>query len=457
MTTSHSESDGGTHKFATMSGVEAAIPPRQTVEEFERECATLGIGLPAEAGAVRATRGPAARDQATASGAKQVSPGGFELKWHGEVDDTPLKEWLVDKTLPKVGKALIAGQWGTYKTFIGLALAGSIMTKTPFAGRRVDRQGGVLFIAAEGQDEVRVRLAGLAIDKVTPFAEQDGTIRVDPAKMPFVWIESCPRLTSDDAPAQLRTIVSAAAAGMMTRHGLPLAMVVIDTLMPAAGFRDANDASETQRVMSTLTSIALEFQVLVVAVDHFGKDVTTGTRNSSVKEDAVDAVLALLGERDLAGNVSNPRLAIRKVRGAPTGQEIPFRTRSVVVHENAGFDAVTTLVIDWVSMPEAERAPAAKIRGWPKALVIFKKALDFVLVDAGQRLRPFVDGPEVVAATRNAVRAEFMKSYPADDRKAKGIAFRRCEEKAIANGLIQSREVGAAESAETFLWLLING
>jgi hypothetical protein len=90
---------------------------------------------------------------------------GFELKWHGETDDSPLKEWLVDKTLPKVGKALIAGQWGTYKTFIALDLSASVMTKRYFAGRRVDRQGGVLFVAAEGQDEVRVRLKGLAVDK----------------------------------------------------------------------------------------------------------------------------------------------------------------------------------------------------------------------------------------------------------------------------------------------------
>ena len=36
----------------------------------------------------------------------------LSLKWHGDADDAPLKEWLVDKMLPKVGKALIAGQWG---------------------------------------------------------------------------------------------------------------------------------------------------------------------------------------------------------------------------------------------------------------------------------------------------------------------------------------------------------
>ena len=238
------------------------------------------------------------------------------------------------------------------------------MTKTLFAGRRVDRQGGVLFIAAEGQDEVRVRIAALAMDKVaSASAHSEGTISVDPTRMPFAWIEKCPLLTADDAPAKLREIVSAAAEGMKTRFGLPLALIVIDTLMPAAGFRDANDASETQRVMTVLTAIALEFQLLVLAVDHFGKDVTTGTRNSSVKEDAVDAVLALLAERDLAGNVTNPRLAIRKVRGAATGQEIPFQTRSVIVHENLGFDAVTSLVVDWSEPTKNVGAAPAKTKG----------------------------------------------------------------------------------------------
>jgi hypothetical protein len=29
----------------------------------------------------------------------------FPLKWHGEEDDTPIREWLVEKRLPKVGKA----------------------------------------------------------------------------------------------------------------------------------------------------------------------------------------------------------------------------------------------------------------------------------------------------------------------------------------------------------------
>ena len=219
------------------------------------------------------------------------------------------------------------------KTFVAFDLAAAVMTKTSFAGARVNRQGGVLFIAAEGQSQVRVRLEGIAREKVANLNEREG---IDPKHMPFAWIEGCPRLTDDGALKELLKIVAFAREGMKQRFNLPLAVITIDALMPAAGFKDANDASENQRVMSVLTRIAEEADALVLIVDHLGKDVTTGTRNSSVKEDAADAVLALLGDRTLAGVVSNSRLAIRKIRGAATGQEICFQSRAVTVFENAG-------------------------------------------------------------------------------------------------------------------------
>jgi hypothetical protein len=373
------------------------------------------------------------------------------LKWHGDRDDAPLKSWLVDKTLPEVGTALASGQWGLFKTFLVLDLGRAVMTKTPFAGRAVNRQGGVLFIAAEGQDEIRVRLEGIAREKAGAVGPDAAAI--DPAHMPFAWVETCPRLTSDSAVDELERIIGAAAQGMKERFGLPLALVVIDTLMPAAGFKDANDSAEAQRVMSVLNEVARSAEALVVAVDHFGKDVTTGTRNSSVKEAAVDAVLAILGDRDLAGNVSKPRLAIRKVRGAPTGQEIPFRTRAVTIYENSGYDAITTLVVNWDDAQPAASAEQPKAKGWPKSLVIFKHALDKTIGDLGKRIRPFPDGPEVLAATREQVRAEFLKTYPADEPTAKGQAFRRCEKDAVSSGLIASEEIGVPESAATFFWL----
>jgi hypothetical protein len=70
----------------------------------------------------------------------------------------------------------------------------------------------------------------------------------------------------------------------------------------------------------------------------------------------------LLADRDIAGNVSNPRLAIREVRSAPTGQEIPFTVRPVTVYENVGYDAVTTLVVEWGEAKAVNSAPSPKAK-----------------------------------------------------------------------------------------------
>ncbi len=391
-----------------------------------------------------------------ASAQRAVPHSAYPIKWHGDVNQAPLKEWLVHELLPKVGKGIVAGQWGTYKTFIVLDLARAVITKSPFAGRAVNRQGGVLFIAAEGQNEVLVRLEAIAREKVAALDNRSGDAApVDPARMPFAWIESCPRLTADDALEKLREIVNAARRGMRERFNLPLALIVIDTLMPAAGFKDANDASETQRVMTVLATVALEAECLVLAVDHFGKDVNTGTRNSSNKEDNADAVLALLAERATNGAISNPRLAIRKLRGGPTGEEIAFAVREVTVYENASSEAVKTLVIEWADQaPAQSAAEPAKAKRWPKSLSIFKKALDYALASSGKRMHPFTDGPEVQAVEREAVRTEFLRAYPADNAKAKGMAFGRCVRAALAEGLMNARELGEGETAATYFWSL---
>jgi hypothetical protein len=177
-----------------------------------------------------------------------------------------------------------------------------------------------------------------------------------------------------------------------------------------------------------------------VVVDHFGKDASTGTRNASTKEDTADSILALLGEKELNGLVTNPRMALRKVRGGPNGIEIPFRVHEVVVQ---GFK---TLVVDWT-----EEEPAApRKRQWPKSLVVFKRVLDAMLDERGKRIRPFIDGPEVLAVEREAVREEFQKAYSADTLKAKAVAFKRSVERASELALMCSREINGRE----FYWRL---
>jgi hypothetical protein len=373
------------------------------------------------------------------------------LKWHGDPNEAPLKEWLVDRTLSKVGTALLAGQWGVYKTFVAFDLAAAVMTVTPFAGRAVNRQGGVLFIACEGQDEVPVRLEGIARERVALLPVREGVVTVDPAHMPFVWVETCLPLAGANAAGEISAIVEAAQAVMLDRFGLPIALIMIDTMTAAADFKDASATAEAQRVMKALGKVALKQDALVLAVDHFGKDASVGVRDSSAKEGSGDSVLAILANRDIEGNVTKPRLAIRKVRGAPTDEVIPFTTRSVVIDEGDGDNAITTLIIEWLPTEAGDETQlAGGGKQWPKALAIFMKALDFTLADTGQRIRPFVDGPEVLGAQRDSARAEFRKSYPADNQKAKDMAFTRCELRAVADDLMASRPVDGV----TFFWRL---
>jgi hypothetical protein len=355
---------------------------------------------------------------------------------------------MVEGMLPRRGTALLSGQCGTYKTFVALDLVVAVMTGTTFAGRKVNRQGGVLFIAVEGQDDIRPRLTALIEDKVKK-AIADGEIpegSVDPKAMPFAWVETCPKLSADDALPKFRSLVTAAAEGMQKRFGLPLALGIIDTLSPAAGFKNADDTSENEEVMGVLSKVGKGADSCVVAVDHFGKDVSTGTRNSSVKESHVDIVLALLGERSLGGIVSNPRMAIRKNRFGPTGAEIKFSKRDVVFECEGR--AHTSLVIDWDPQDDAAENAPKQPKG-SKALKIFKRALDTMLADAGRTIRPWPDGPEVQAVNRERVREEFYKIYPAENAKAKKQAFERKEQEAVASRMMVSRELDTA----TWFWL----
>jgi hypothetical protein len=268
--------------------------------------------------------------------------------------------------------------------------------------------------------------------------------------MPYAWVTACPKLAAPNAFKALSAIIKPVSEAMEEKFGLPLALIIIDTLSPAAQFKDADSTSENQQVMSVLRKVAQTFECFVMAVDHFGKDVSTGTRNSSVKESDADAVLALMAERGLAGNVSNPRMAIRKVRGAPTGEEIPFETRSVEVVDK--YTISSTLVIDFADASRPGHTGQWQSR-WSKSLIIFKRALETSLIAFGTQLKPFTDGPIVTAVARQRVREEFIKTYPADTGKAKAEAFRRNEREAVAKGLMGARVIGH----EQMFWLVDEG
>ena len=163
---------------------------------------------------------------------------------------------------------------------------------------------------------------------------------------------------------------------------MPLALIVIDTLSAAGNFKDANDAAEGQRIMNRLGELSRQTGAFVLAVDHFGKAVETGTRGSSAKEAAADVVLALLADREINGTISNMRMALRKLRGGKVGTETPFDLRVV----NLGFE--TTCVVEWMADRAPQQGDGAARERWPRSLRIFKAALETVVIEHGKPMQP---------------------------------------------------------------------
>jgi hypothetical protein len=382
------------------------------------------------------------------------------LRWHGEGDPNADQRWLVKYLLPEVGTGLLSGQWGTGKTFVALDLSASIMTGETFANKRIARRGGVLFFAAEGAREIPIRLKGLVEGKIRQTQRCSGNSEgpnIDRERLPFCWAEECPRLLDDDALPTLKATALAAADQLAQQHGVPLVLIIVDTMIAAASFKDESSASEGQAAMNVLAKLARVTQSCVVAVDHFGKMVETGTRGSSAKEGAADAVLALFGERDIAGNMSSTRLAVRKLRGGATGAETQFGLRVVELGNDRDGEPVTTCVVEWSPETSNTVTPTVKSGGWPKPLKILGRALMAILAEHSRDVRPFgFEGSVVKAVDREQVRSEFYRSYPTADGKteeqrkeAKRKAFNRNLRDATAKGLIGVREVDGV----TMVWM----
>ena len=345
------------------------------------------------------------------------------LHAHGDADPRPLKSWLIKNLLPQVGKGLISGQWGAGKTFVGFELTAVLLTGQPFHGHMVKRQCGVLWIAAEGAAEVRLRLEAVVREKCG-----------NPARAPFRWYEAAPALLERGATDTLIAMAKQADASLQAEFGLPLGAIFVDTIAACAGYRKSGEEQDNAvgaAIMNVLDAVAQALGCFVFGIDHFGKDLLAGTRGASSKESAGDVVLACLGEKQVSGSVTNTRLAVRKQRGGRQGQEYPFQLREVELGKDEDGEPITTMVVDWQPVGAVGAAPPSDPWSQPKrqdqrtVVLRLKRVLMAELADHGVDLPIPPDGPIVRMITQEIVRQRFYVQTPADGTPKQKADFRR--------------------------------
>ena len=190
------------------------------------------------------------------------------------------------------------------------------------------------------------------------------------------------------------------------QFGLNLVLIGIDTMSAAAGWDNENDAAQAQIVMNHLADVSKATGAFVLAADHFGKDVSAGTRGSIVKESSADAILATLGERDEETNtVDDTRLVLRKLRDGPQGDLFPFEARIVDMGQDQDHEPLTSRVIDW----NVERVERAEPEKKSKARRIFEEALAHAFET--NRVRIAVNGVETEAISKDVLRPVFVELY----------------------------------------------
>src|SRR5262249_51441996 len=144
----------------------------------------------------------------------------------------------------------------------------------------------------------------------------------------------------------------------------------------------------------------------VLAADHFGKDISSGTRGSVVKEASADTILAVLGERDEETNaVDDTRVVLRKQRSGPQGELFPFDARLVDMGEDRDGEKLTSRVIDWLDERPVKEKPEKK----SPAQLIFEEALAQTFSTSATRIS--VNGSEVDAVQEEKLRDTFKSLY----------------------------------------------
>jgi hypothetical protein len=373
---------------------------------------------------------------------------------HGDPNSEPVKRWTIRKLMPRCGVGLLSGQWGTYKTFMALELASSVMTGQPFCDYVIRRQCGALLLPAEGEDEVRLRLDVMVQEKCGNMP-----------RAPFRWYKGVPVLLHPGGAESLIAMARKADASLRREFGLPLGLVFVDTIAAAAGYAlpgAESDSAVGAQVMQVLRQAAEATDSFWFGVDHFGKNINLGTRGTSAKEASADLVLATLGDRELSGRVLDLRLAVRKCRGGASGQEFPFQMREAT-HPQLDEDGEpqSTLVVDWTAPAtpagpgpdpwEDERRTDAR-----QAMLLLKRVLMAKLAGHGVELEGHTSGElRVRGIDQELVREEFYQQTPADGTQRQKQDSRRKRFARAINRAIEKQLVGMGEiGAITYLWLL---
>lgn len=232
-----------------------------------------------------------------------------------QLANLPKPSPLIDDTIDRGTVAVLAGYWGTCKSFVAQSWAASIATRTPWFGRPVE-PSSVLYVAAEGAHGLDARLQAWEADNGAVIPAD--ALQVLPAQV---------HLGNANDVLELCGIL----------HQSPHTVLVIDTLAKCMAGMDENSSKDMGQVVANLYRLreSMGSAGTVVAVHHTGKDKAT-IRGSSALEAGVDTVYLT------EGDPATIALSRTKRKDGPVSDRLTLTleavdgTESAVLHSQMG-------------------------------------------------------------------------------------------------------------------------
>jgi len=214
---------------------------------------------------------------------------------------------IIKKILPREGTGILGGQSRAGKSFVAIDLAVAVASGQQFFGRDVRTLVGVAYLAGEGGYGIQDR-----IDAAKLSRGLGGTL-------PIAWTADVGNLLDPKNAAIKCARLAQISKSFEVKFGLPLGLIIIDTVSASYAMKNENDNSEVAAVCRAMADMGGSLDAFVLSVHHYGKDPSQGLRGGSGWRGNVDMVYALIAERDEQGVCVSRSLHVEKNREGEEG------------------------------------------------------------------------------------------------------------------------------------------
>jgi hypothetical protein len=335
----------------------------------------------------------------------EEAPPAIEGLWyrHGDGFDRNAR-WLYYKTLPATGIAFIVGPPQSAKTFVLVDLARSLATGKSWFDTEPDDRGGTVFLFAgsEGSGFAH-RLAALQEEGALPISATRVSALGERGKL-----------------GEVAEAIKAETTRMQAQHGVPLRLVVLETLNTSGLIEDENDAHSVSQAMDNLVTLSTLLDILVIVSHHPPKG-GQGMRGSGALLGAADYVV----EIQRTGTEVVRTLMLAKARDAEQRRLGAFSLIEVDLGQDDRGRKVTSMVVS------GSTASAAVVKKATYA-DLFVECVDFAMIDDGED----VDGKTIVE--EESVAKWFKDRCPIQDRSNRRKQMKAAWEFAEGLGAVET-------------------